>query len=116
MQLELSTTADGRPGVVVLGGHSRTAVVPTTEELSSFVLQPEALEKIQKVRQNALQQADEKVAIAEQTYSLVDATVRRLDNDLATLEKYVKIPCFSFQVCPFFITHSVSLNGPCADI
>ena len=89
LQLELATTTDGRPGVVVLGGKSREAVIPTTEELSAYVHDQEALSRIRSLRASALQQADEKVAIADQTHSLVGATVERLDNDIAVLEKYV---------------------------
>lgn len=87
LQLEFGTTRDGRSGVVVLGGKSKEAVVPTTEELSAYVHDPEALYKIKQLRASAMQQADEKVAIADQTHSLVDATIERLDNDIAALEK-----------------------------
>lgn len=87
LQLELAKTPDGRPGVKVLGGATREAVIPTTEELSAYVHDPEALAKIRKLRSSAMQQADEKVAIAQQTHAMIDATVERLDNDIAILEK-----------------------------
>ena len=89
MQLELSKTHDGTDGVVVLGGDKAVAVVPTTEELHRYIENPTALQEMDALRISALQQAEEKVAIANQTYSLVDATVKRLDHDLAMLEKYV---------------------------
>lgn len=89
LQLELAKTPDGRDGVVVLGGKSREAVVPTTEELSAYVHDQQALAQIRSLRSSAMQQANEKVAIADQTHSLVDATIERLDNDIAVLEKCV---------------------------
>jgi hypothetical protein len=99
LELELGTTEDGRPGVIVLGGKSREAVVPTTEELSAYVHDQEALARIRSLRNSAMQQAEEKVAIADQTHSLVDATVERLDNDIAALEKYVICGYPSIALC-----------------
>jgi hypothetical protein len=96
LQLELGTTSDGRPGVHVLGGKSKEVVVPTTEELSAYVHDQEALARIKSLRASAMQQADEKVAIAEQTHSIIDATVERLDSDIAVLEKCVN---YSSDVC-----------------
>lgn len=96
LQLELGTTSDGRPGVHVLGGKSKEVVVPTTEELSAYVHDQEALALIKSLRASAMQQADEKVAIAEQTHSIIDATVERLDSDIAVLEKCVN---YSSDVC-----------------
>jgi hypothetical protein len=90
LQLELGTTSDGRPGVHVLGGKSKEVVVPTTEELSAYVHDQEALALIKSLRASAMQQADEKVAIAEQTHSIIDATVDRLDSDIAVLENMLK--------------------------
>jgi hypothetical protein len=95
MALELAKTQNGRDGVVVLG-HSgsnkhKTAVVPTTEELTRYIYDSKSYQEIQKLRSQAMQQSEEKVAIAEQTYSLVDSTVQRLDEDLAMMEKYVLI-------------------------
>jgi hypothetical protein len=43
------------------------------------------------VQQDALQRAEEKVAIAEQTYSLVDNICKRLDSDLADMEKHLQV-------------------------
>lgn len=96
LQLELATTPDGRPGVVVLGGKSREAVIPTTEELSAHVHDQEALARIRQLRASAMQQADEKVAIADQTHVVIDATLEHLDNDIISMEKYV--PCLSIHV------------------
>lgn len=71
----------------MLGGKSKEAVIPTTEELSSYVHDQEALAQIRSLRASAIQQADEKVAIAEQTHAIIYATVERLDSDIAVLEK-----------------------------
>jgi hypothetical protein len=96
MALELAKTPDGQDGVLVLGGgrdkneNNRTvAVVPTTEELTRYIIHnnTSTMREIQKLRSQAMQQSEEKVAIAKQAYSLVDSTVRRLDHDLAALEK-----------------------------
>lgn len=45
-----------------------------------------ALEALKKKRATAHAQADEKVAIAKQTYELVDNYIRRLDDDLRSFE------------------------------
>ena len=78
-----------QPGVRV-GGGGKEIVIPTTEELMQLVGNPEALQYIRDLEENALQQADEKVAISEQTYSLVDSVVKRLDADLETMEQMLQ--------------------------
>lgn len=88
-QLELGITKDGRPGVKVLTG-SGEFVVPTTEDFSEYLYDEDALQKISTLRKDALQQSEEKVAIADQTLALVDATVGRLDRDLQALEALLK--------------------------
>jgi hypothetical protein len=88
-QLELGMTKDGRPGVKVLTG-SGEFVVPTTEDFSEYLYDEDALQKISTLRKDALQQSEEKVAIADQTLALVDATVGRLDRDLQALEALLK--------------------------
>jgi len=89
LQLEVGITPGGKPGVKVLG-NSNDIIVPTTEELSSFIREKKTTRKIRSMEINAVQQAEEKVAIAEQTYSLVEATVKRLDKDLVKLETMLK--------------------------
>lgn len=89
MKLELSETADGKPGVKVLGG-GKDVILPTTEELSSYVRNQSSLQRIQDLERDVVQQSEEKVAIAEQTYAIVDATVKRLDHDLAKMETLLK--------------------------
>jgi len=60
--------------------------VPTTEELIAYIEDVDELEKIKKYRDDAHQKVDEKVAIAQQAYDIIDGTVNRLDSDLAKLE------------------------------
>ena len=109
LQLELGTTSDGRPGVHVLGGKSKEVVIPTTEELSAYVHDQEALAQIKSLRASAMQQADEKVAIADQTHSIIDATVERLDSDIAVLEKYVHYSSDCISVTTLLISHQSCL-------
>lgn len=73
--------------VRVLGsGKDRPAIIPTTEELMAYVREPETLRTIEVVQEDALQRAEEKVAIAEQTYGLVDNICKRLDADLEAMK------------------------------
>ena len=66
-------------------------VIPTTEELASYIHENETYDKIEQIQQDALQRAEEKVAIAHQTYSLVDNICKRLDHDLTELEKLLQV-------------------------
>jgi len=90
-----SSTLQPQPGVRVSTKQQPkrqedVVVIPTTEELTQLVCHPEALQIIRELQENALQQADEKVAIAEQTYNLVDAIVKRLDTDLEQMESLLQ--------------------------
>lgn len=67
-----------------------THVVPTTEELIACIENVDEMEMIDKLRKDAFQKVDEKVAIADQAYDIVDGTVRRLDADLEKLETLLK--------------------------
>ena len=109
MQLELGKTADGRDGVKVLGG-SGEVIVPTTEELKELIRDTEAFQQIQILEGNALQQAEEKVAIADQTYRLVNGTCARLNKDLATLETWVNEDT-SIELC-----HAIFLTSICIHV
>ncbi|KAG7343184.1 SGF29 tudor-like domain containing protein [Nitzschia inconspicua] len=62
-------------------------VIPTTEEFLRFVHDAEAMAKIRALQTDCLQQAEEKVAISQQTYAIVDNICRRLDSDLREMEK-----------------------------
>lgn len=78
-----------QPGVRAAGG-SGEVIIPTTEELMSLISQPGALQAIRDLEGSALQLADEKVAIADQTYSLVNSIVKRLDADCEKMEKILQ--------------------------
>jgi len=65
-------------------------VIPTTEELEAFIEDPAQISQIEEYRNLAKHNGDEKVAIAEQTYAIVDSLVRRLDYDLVKLETLLK--------------------------
>lgn len=62
-------------------------VIPTTEELMAYVHDSAARSKIESLREDALQQAEEKVEIANQTLELVDNLCRKLDTDLKEMER-----------------------------
>ena len=62
-------------------------VVPTTEELNYQIQNPKHLLEIAKLRKDARQLTEEKVAIANQTCSLIDSYIQRLDVDLEKFEK-----------------------------
>lgn len=78
---------DNGSKIRVLGsGEKRPAIVPTTEELVAHIREPAALRRIEAIQGETLQQAEEKVAIAEQTHGLVDNICKRLDFDLAEMK------------------------------
>jgi Inhibitor of growth proteins N-terminal histone-binding len=89
MALEVVVPPDGPPGVRATGG-SGEVIIPTTEELLSWISQPGALQAIRNLEASALQLADEKVAIADQTHSLIRSIVKRLDADLENMEKILQ--------------------------
>jgi hypothetical protein len=79
-------------GVRVLNsGSDGPVVIPTTEELAAYIREKATYAQIERVQTDALQRAEEKLAIAHQTYSLVDSTCKRLDNDLTELEKILQV-------------------------
>ncbi|CCI48725.1 unnamed protein product [Albugo candida] len=55
---------------------------PTEDELRALVETDENLKLLKEREQNVIQKLDEKVAIAAQSYELVDHHIRRLDQDL----------------------------------
>jgi hypothetical protein len=87
-QLEI---VDGEGVRVKNGGSDDPVVIPTTEELAAYIREKATYGEIERVQTDALQRAEEKVAIAHQTYSLVDSTCTRLDNDLMELEKILQV-------------------------
>ena len=62
-------------------------VIPTTEELNYQIRNHEHLLEIAKLRTEARQLSDEKVAVANQVCALIDAQIQRLDADLEKFER-----------------------------
>jgi hypothetical protein len=62
-------------------------VIPTTEELMAYVHNSSKRSQIESLRADTLQQAEEKVEIANQTLELVDNLCRKLDTDLKEMER-----------------------------
>lgn len=82
----LQVVEDGSKVRVLGSGKDRPAVIPTTEELMAYVREPETLQRIEQVQEDALQRAEEKVAIAEQNYGIVDNVCKRVDADLEEMK------------------------------
>mmetsp|Transcript_8577 Transcript_8577/g.12453 ORF Transcript_8577/g.12453 Transcript_8577/m.12453 type:complete len:287 (+) Transcript_8577:79-939(+) len=81
------------PHVIPEGGGNdpaSAAIIPTTEELQALVEDPVELARIAQLRRDARQLIDEKVAVAEQTHSVVEGLVGRLDRDIAEFETLLK--------------------------
>jgi hypothetical protein len=76
-------------GIKVLGtDEDRPVVIPTTEELMTYIHdEPDKLGRIRQLYTDCLQQSEERVTIADQTYSLVDNICQRIDADMDKLEK-----------------------------
>mmetsp|Transcript_21429 Transcript_21429/g.62615 ORF Transcript_21429/g.62615 Transcript_21429/m.62615 type:complete len:584 (-) Transcript_21429:376-2127(-) len=74
----------------VLSKEDLRKYVPLTEQFRSAIWDPAAMVRMAGLRQDVRQRAEEKVAVAEQTYALVDETVKRLDRDLAKFEELLK--------------------------
>lgn len=68
-------------------GSKGEAVIPTTQELVAMVEEPDTLSKISTLEQSVLQGAEEKVTIANQTYTLVNNVCKRLSSDIRELEQ-----------------------------
>ncbi|TMW69521.1 hypothetical protein Poli38472_001677 [Pythium oligandrum] len=63
---------------------------PDETELRELVETDEALEKLREKHQRVIQKLDEKIAIAAQSYDLVDHHIRRLDQDLEAYATLLK--------------------------
>lgn len=74
----------------VLSREDLEQYVPLTEQFRAAIWDTGAMERIARLRRDVRQRADEKVAVAEQTYALVDETVKRLDRDLEKFEELLK--------------------------
>lgn len=85
MQLEIvHKQPGGKIGIRTLSGDA--VIMPTTRELMDFTNDEDMYCSIDKLQQETLQKSDEKVAIAQQAYEIIDATVQRLDRDLVEME------------------------------
>jgi len=74
---------------------STALVVPTTEELRAMVRDRAALVAIAGLRRDARLYSEEKIAVADQTFQVVDEAVRSLEVDLEKFEAYLKTSgCF----------------------
>jgi len=84
---ELSRILNPNEGVVVMkeNGDSEL-VIPTTEELRELVSDP-SLVLIAQYRADIRQRLEEKSVVAENTYSLVMETMKKLDRDIESLER-----------------------------
>mmetsp|Transcript_46198 Transcript_46198/g.51513 ORF Transcript_46198/g.51513 Transcript_46198/m.51513 type:complete len:341 (+) Transcript_46198:50-1072(+) len=58
---------------------NRPVIIPTTEELMAYVHEPTTMSRIQSIQSGALQQAEEKVEVAKQTYKIIDNLYWKLD-------------------------------------
>ena len=97
---------DGKAVRVLGGDKDAPTVIPTTEELRAYVHDPKAYKKIDKVQQDAVQRAEEKVAIANQTYALVDSVCKRLESDCAELEKLLQV-CATYCIRLYIVSISM---------
>jgi Inhibitor of growth proteins N-terminal histone-binding len=88
---------NGKSSLKVMSLDGKRRVIPVTGELTNYVhpLKDGELNslkrKIDELSEDCLQMADEKVAATEQAYKLIDATVQRLDQDLAAMEALLQV-------------------------
>ena len=87
LQLDV-VKGEEQTGVRVLGDED-AVVVPSTDELMEYTHYAQLMSQIEKLQHDCLQQADEKVAVAQQTLDWVEGVVQRLDQDLADMQEYV---------------------------
>jgi len=65
-------------------------VVPTTEELRQQIQDPYALLQIAILRRNARELVEEKSSNANQTYTIIDDIIKRLDDDIEQFETLLR--------------------------
>lgn len=93
-------------GVRVLDVDGTTApdnpvVIPTTSEFMQYTYNSAAYQQILVLQQDCLQKSDEKVAVAQQAYEMMDAQVQRLDADLYAMEQLLQVRLFRRAVKTF---------------
>jgi Inhibitor of growth proteins N-terminal histone-binding len=69
----------------------RRPFLPTTQELFTFTYNAEMYEEIIALQQLCLQKADEKCAVANQAYEMIDQQIQKLDADMAAIEPFLKV-------------------------
>lgn len=89
MQLPVVMDPDGTRAGIRFPDDS--IVVPTTAEFMQYTMDRPSYIEIQNRQAGCLQKADEKVAIAQQAFDMVDAQVRRLDRDLEEMERLLQV-------------------------
>ena len=77
-------------GAIVQKDGKSILVVPTTQELRSQIENPQSLRTIATLRRQTRDYIAEKLAVASQTYSIVNEAIKRLDTDLETFEGLLK--------------------------
>lgn len=96
-------------GVRVLNADGTTSsednpvVLPTTQEFMAYTYQPDAYKQIRALQKDCLQKADEKVAVAQQAYEMMDAQVQRLDADLAAMEQILQVRVTRVPLCRMIV-------------
>ncbi|RLN90705.1 hypothetical protein BBJ28_00012957 [Nothophytophthora sp. Chile5] len=68
----------------------KTRAEPSEQELRQLVATDEALQSLQETHARVVQKLDEKIAIAAQSYDIVDHHIRRLDRDLESYAALLK--------------------------
>jgi len=90
-QKEENSFVEVKHGVAVDSPSGETYLVfPTTEELRAKIQDPLTLVGIAKLRRDAKQHVEEKLSVAEQTFLIVDSTLKRLDADIKKFEGLLK--------------------------
>jgi hypothetical protein len=64
---------------------------PTTQELFTFTYESQMYEEIMALQLLCRQKADEKCAVAQQAYEMVDRQIQKLDADMAAMEPFLKV-------------------------
>ena len=90
LQLQVENEDGGPP--MVKAHPDATPLIPSTDELLEYTFDADLMKRIQKLQGDCLQQADEKVSVAQQAYDWVDAVVQRLDTDIAAMQEELVLP------------------------
>jgi hypothetical protein len=83
IDIDINTDTDNTKSKTML-------VVPTTEELRQQIQDPYALLQIAILRRNARELVEEKSSNANQTYTIIDDIIKRLDDDIEQFETLLR--------------------------